>query len=220
MTIRNGGGKIRVLIVAASAARRTDLERIVGENPSFSATGTIAGLSGLGSRISTLHSDVVLVDLPVPDPEFASISLSLQRAGTSIIALVDDPDAGWTARALRAGVLGILGRNSDPLEIHAAIQAANRGLLLLEPDLARGLVGQGTARPSETDFEGTEQLTAREVEVLRMLAEGLGNKEIAARLGISDHTVKFHISSILAKLGASSRTEAVTLGVRKGLILL
>jgi DNA-binding NarL/FixJ family response regulator len=68
--------------------------------------------------------------------------------------------------------------------------------------------------------EAVEELTPREIEVLRMMAEGLANKEIATRLGISDHTVKFHISSILAKIGASTRTEAVTLGIRMGLILL
>jgi DNA-binding NarL/FixJ family response regulator len=69
-------------------------------------------------------------------------------------------------------------------------------------------------------IETVEELTPREVEVLRLLADGLGNKEVALRLGISDHTVQFHISSILAKLGAGSRTEAVTLGIRRGLILL
>ncbi len=69
-------------------------------------------------------------------------------------------------------------------------------------------------------MEVVEELTPREIEVLRMMAEGLGNKEIAVRLGISDHTVKFHISSILAKVGASSRTEAVTIGIRMGLVLL
>jgi two-component system, NarL family, response regulator YdfI len=69
-------------------------------------------------------------------------------------------------------------------------------------------------------LEVVEELTPREIEVLRMMAEGLGNKEIAVRLGISDHTVKFHISSILAKVGASSRTEAVTIGIRMGLVLL
>src|SRR6266567_2266889 len=171
MTIRNGGGKIRVLIVAASAARRAELERIVGENPSFNPAGTLAGLSGLGARVSSLHSDVVLVDLPEPDPQFASISLAVQRAGGAVVALVDDPDPTWTARVVRAGVLGVLTRNSDPFEIHAAIQAANRGLLLLEPDIARELVGQDAARSSESALEGAEQLTAREVEVLRMMAE-------------------------------------------------
>jgi DNA-binding NarL/FixJ family response regulator len=90
----------------------------------------------------------------------------------------------------------------------------------LEPDLARGLFSNNSVRPNQYDFDEVEELTAREIEVLRMLAEGFANKEIASRLGISDHTVKFHISSILAKLGASTRTEAVTLGVRKGLILL
>jgi len=72
----------------------------------------------------------------------------------------------------------------------------------------------------ESAIDTVEELTPREVEVLRLLADGLGNKEVALRLGISDHTVKFHISSILAKLGAGSRTEAVTLGIRRGLILL
>jgi two-component system, NarL family, response regulator YdfI len=218
MTIRNGGGKIRVLIAGASAARRAELERMVGGNPSFQAVGALAGLTGLATRGASLQPDVVLVDVPEPDPQFASMSLLLQRGGIAVVALVDDPGPAWTARALRAGVLGVLARNSDALEVHAAIEAANRGLLLLEPDLARALVNSDSVRPSETDFE--EQLTAREVEVLRMMAEGLGNKQIASRLGISDHTVKFHISSILAKLGASSRTEAVTVGVRKGLILL
>jgi two-component system, NarL family, response regulator YdfI len=220
MTIRNGGGKIRVLIAGASAARRAELERMVGGNPSFQAVGALAGLTGLATRGASLHPDVVLVDVPESDPQFASTSLLLQRAGIAVVALVDDPGPAWTARALRAGVLGVLARNSDALEIHAAIEAANRGLLLLEPDIARALVHRDSVRPSEADFEEAEQLTAREVEVLRMMAEGLGNKEIASRLGISDHTVKFHISSILAKLGAASRTEAVTLGVRKGLILL
>ena len=70
----------------------------------------------------------------------------------------------------------------------------------------------------EVEDEVSEEITSRETEVLRMLAEGLVNKEIAARLGISEHTVKFHISSILDKLGASTRTEAVTLGIRRGLI--
>jgi DNA-binding NarL/FixJ family response regulator len=121
---------------------------------------------------------------------------------------------------LRAGVLGVLARSSPSIEIYSAIQAARRGLLLLDPDLVRELFSTDSVRPHEHDVASLEQLTAREVEVLRMLAEGFANKEMASRLGISDHTVKFHVSSILAKLGASTRTEAVTLGIRKGLILL
>jgi DNA-binding NarL/FixJ family response regulator len=220
MASKDGGGKTLVLIVATSAARRAELERIVGENFSFRVAGSVSGLSGLSARASASHPDVVLADLHEPDPQFPSACLSLQQTGIGVVALVDDPNAGWTTHSLRAGLLGLLARNSTSIEIHSAIQAASRGLLLLEPDLARGLFSNNSVRPNQYDFDEVEELTAREIEVLRMLAEGFANKEIASRLGISDHTVKFHISSILAKLGASTRTEAVTLGVRKGLILL
>jgi DNA-binding NarL/FixJ family response regulator len=220
MASKNGGGKTRVLIVAASAARRAELERIVEDNPSFRVSGSISGLSGLEARATSLHPDVVLADLPEPDPQFVSISASLQQAGIAVVALVDDPGAGWTTRVLRAGVLAVLARSSPSIEMHSAVLAASHGLLLLEPDLARELFSAESIHPHQHDVATLEQLTAWEVEVLGMLAEGFANKEIASRLGISDHTVKFHISSILAKLGASTRTEAVTLGVRKGLILL
>lgn len=220
MASKNGGGKTQVLIVAASAARRAELERIVGENSSLQVAGSISGLSGLEARATLLRPDVVLADLAEPDPQFVSTSASLHQAGIAVVTLVDESGAGWIMRVLRAGVLGVLARSSPSAEIHSAIQAASRGLLLLEPDLARGLFSNDSVRPHEHNVAPLEQLTAREVEVLRMLAEGFANKEIASRLGISDHTVKFHISSILAKLGASTRTEAVTLGIRKGLILL
>jgi len=121
---------------------------------------------------------------------------------------------------LRAGVLGILPRNASPTEITSALQVATHGLLVLEPDLIRDLFPSGSARDSDRDIESIEELTEREIEVLRMMSEGFANKEIASRMGISDHTVKFHISSILAKLAVSSRTEAVTAGIRNGLILL
>ena len=220
MASKDGGGKTRVLIVAASAARRAELERMVGENSSLQVAGSISGLSGLEARATSLRPDVVLADLAAPDPQFVSTSASLHQAGIAVVTLVDEPGPGWITRVLRAGALGVLARSSPSIEIHSAIQAASRGLLLLDPDLARGLFSADSVRPHEHDVAALEQLTAREVEVLRMLAEGFANKEIASRLGISDHTVKFHISSILAKLGASTRTEAVTLGIRKGLILL
>jgi len=133
---------------------------------------------------------------------------------------VDEPDRNWTRRMLRAGVLGILPRNASPTEITSALQVATHGLLVLEPDLIRDLFPSGSARDSDRDIESIEELTEREIEVLRMMSEGFANKEIASRMGISDHTVKFHISSILAKLAVSSRTEAVTAGIRNGLILL
>ena len=106
-----------------------------------------------------------------------------------------------------------------------ALQAAEAGFVLLHPTSVHGLLqNNAMAEPEDignerfTDDGLTEDLTARESEVLRLVSMGLGNKEIAARLAISEHTAKFHISSILSKLHAGSRTEAVSLGIRKGLI--
>ena len=90
----------------------------------------------------------------------------------------------------------------------------------MEAETAKELAKYAPSRNGEGALEQVEELSPREVEVLRSMAEGFGNKEIATRLGISDHTVKFHISSILAKLGVASRTEAVTQGIRMGLVLL
>ena len=149
-----------------------------------------------------------------------SIAAALEQTSISIVALIDEPNFTWAARALRSGVRSILPRDSSASEIISAIHAANRGLVLLDPELARELGRLSRPNPAESTLENLEELTPHEIEVLRLLAEGLGNKEVASRLGISDHTVKFHISSILAKLGAGSRTEAVTIGIRMGLVLL
>jgi len=114
-----------------------------------------------------------------------------------------------------------LPRESSENEIVSAVLAADSGLVLLDPEITKELASQTRSVTTTADSlaENLEELTAREVEVLRLMAEGYGNKQIASRLGISDHTVKFHISSILAKLSVSSRTEAVTQGIRMGLIV-
>ena len=113
----------------------------------------------------------------------------------------------------------ILPREAKPEEIFAAIRASIAGLVVLHPDALDSVLApaRGEERP---ELDASDQiLTPREIEVLGMIAEGLGNKEIAFRLGISDHTVKFHISSIFGKLGAANRAEAVALGIQQGLIM-
>jgi DNA-binding CsgD family transcriptional regulator len=118
------------------------------------------------------------------------------------------------AAALRQGARAVTAANATSQELRAAIEAAAAGFLVLYPeDLQQMLHPQPVASDEHL-------LTDREREVLRLLAEGAANKEIAWRLQISEHTVKFHVSSLMTKLGASSRTEAVTLGLRRGVVLL
>ena len=112
----------------------------------------------------------------------------------------------------------LLPRDASAGEILAAVEAAGNGMAAVDPRELDALLAAAPATPAAA--AGSSTLTARELEVLRMMAEGAANKNIAWKLGISEHTVKFHVASILGKLGASSRTEAVTIGVRKGLVLL
>ena len=132
-----------------------------------------------------------------------------------VVLLVDDPRAAWTGAARRAGVRSVLRRDATAEELTAALTAATAGLITLHPDVFAAGVRANAAGADED-----RALTPRERELLEMLAEGLSNRTIARRLGISTNTVKFHVASILAKLGVGSRTEAVTLGVRRGLIAL
>ena len=212
----------RVAVAAVSAVRRSGLETIIRNHASWKLVGSLPTVVGFTARIQELQPHVVIADLAQPDAQFFSAANDLERAGIGAVVLIDEPSVGWTARALRAGVRAILPRESSENEIVSAVAAADRGLILLDPEITKELASQTRAvtSNSENGADRLEELTAREVDVLRLMAEGLGNKEIAARLGISDHTVKFHISSILDKLNAASRTEAVTLGIRRGLVLL
>jgi DNA-binding NarL/FixJ family response regulator len=120
---------------------------------------------------------------------------------------------------LQAGVHAILLADSAPREILSALEAASAGLAVISPEVLDSLL-PAPAEAISDDLPLGEPLTARESEILSLLADGAGNKEIASRLRISEHTVKFHVSSILAKLGAATRTEAVSRGYKEGLIIL
>lgn len=218
MATHNGGALIRVLLSAASAVRRLALETALKSTPAIRLVGGIYGLNSLSHHISEPQADVCLVDLEHNDPQFIGL-ISAVREKIPFVVLADEPGPGWVARSLQNGVRALLPRDSSAQEILWAIQTAYSGFVMLDAETTEML-----ARNVKPDFAeyslALDRLTAREIEVLRLLADGAGNKEIAARLGISDNTVKFHISSILDKLGASSRTEAVTVGIRSGLILL
>jgi two-component system, NarL family, response regulator YdfI len=219
---------IRTLVAAASPVVRAGLEALLVRSASVAVVGITAGES-LADDIEAHEPQVVLLAVDAragTPPAIASrIALSPDAASRTptVVLLVDAPDASWAAEAVRAGARGVLPTDATPEEIVAAIEAAAVGLVTLPADLAADLAasvrtpGGGVAKPSTTP---SQPLTPREIEVLGMLAEGLANKNIAARLGISEHTVKTHVASILTKLDAFSRAEAVAIGARQGLILL
>jgi DNA-binding NarL/FixJ family response regulator len=135
------------------------------------------------------------------------------------VVLSERSEPRWFSEALRAGVRAILPSDIPSDQLVAGLEAAAAGLVVLHPAEVDSMFP--AAQPASSPLaELMEPLTPRESEVLQMLASGLPNKEIAARLTISEHTVKYHVASILGKLGAVSRTEAVTLGIRRGLVLL
>jgi two-component system, NarL family, response regulator YdfI len=219
MTKKNGSGAVRVLVAAESAVRRAGLEAIVRSTPRLKLVGSVHA-SGLSAQARAFQPDVIVADLDRPDSQSMATVSAVGGSGAAVVTLVDAPSPAWTAHALRAGVRAILPRDVPAEEIFAAIRSAHAGLVLMDAAVTQDLAGHLHVEPPDSASEAFDELTTREIEVLRMLADGLGNKQIAAGLGISNHTVKFHISSILDKLGASSRTEAVTLGIRMGLILI
>jgi DNA-binding NarL/FixJ family response regulator len=157
---------------------------------------------------------VVILALPAEATARVLDRLRERPRRPSIIVLATRPQDAWTPRARRSGVRAVLGADVSAAELLAAVAAVGVRLLVLHPDA----VNRG--EPALARAPVARALTSREVEVLEMLAEGMSNRAIAARLKIARNTVKFHVAAILLKLGARTRTEAVTLGVRQGLISL
>ena len=197
---------IRVLIASSSALARAGLESMLSRDANIEVIAS-------GAEDDNQDPDVIVADLDRPGEEAPQELLEL-GPDSSLVLLVSGAQPFTTLELLRSGVRAVIPRDSNPAQIIAAIHAAAVGLVIMSPqDLEPWLANSKAAQL-------LEPLTARETEVLGMLAEGLSNKLIAHRLEISEHTVKFHMTSILSKLNASSRTEAVTLGIRRGLIML
>jgi len=211
---------IRVFIVAASPLARAGLENLLAARD-VEVVASSGTLDALAEMLADTAPDVVLIDASGEPFEAAleSVVASGLASDLSVVLLADGMASGASAEALRAGLRAALPADISPEQLIAALQAASGGLLVLHPSQVNDVLPAGAA-PSRGLDELAEPLTRREVEVLQMLAAGLMNKEIAARLNISEHTVKFHVASILGKLGAATRTEAVSLGIRRGLVLL
>jgi len=215
---------ISVFNVAASPLARAGLENLLTARQ-IEVAGSVANMDDLEDRLSELTVDVILVDGSGEpfEPFLDALVASGIASDFNVVLLAEAASPAASEAALRAGVRAVMPSDTSPDQLVAALHAAANGLTVLHPAQVPAHVNNGlssgAARSLPVD-ELAEPLTPREGEVLQMLASGLGNKEIAAKLAISEHTVKFHVASILGKLGAASRTEAVTLGIRRGLVLL
>jgi DNA-binding NarL/FixJ family response regulator len=212
---------IRILIVAAYASVRAGLQVLLADTEECAFQAEARGSAELERLLPDVCPDVVLFDDNEAD---RSRLLDVLAGGDAGLVILGDRRSGYRqlANAALPGWAYLL-READGPEIQAAVRAVAAGLVVLDRSLAP-LLAAGAALVADGVAEAVglpdEALTPREREVLQLMAEGLPNKLIASRLSISQHTVKFHVASILAKLGAASRTEAVTLGARRGYLVL
>jgi DNA-binding NarL/FixJ family response regulator len=209
---------IRILVVDDHPIVRDGLAAVLGTQPDLQVAGEAGnGVEAL-RRVEELQPDVMLLDLGMPGLDGVGVLQQLRAGGSSLPVIVFtafDTDER-IVEAVRAGARGYLLKGAPRAELFAAIRIVHEGGSLLQPLIASKLI-QHMAQPG-TSRQPIESLTARELEVLQLLAEGQTNRQIADRLVVTERTVKFHVSSILAKLGAGNRTEAVALANQRGLV--
>lgn len=205
---------IRIRLVASSPIVRAGLEAMLREDPRLVVMPSPVGTA---PPAHDAQPDLLLMELATVDSNPRRPAF-LPHDALPTVLLADHLGRAQLRRALHSGVRAILPRDATATEIVAAIEAAAAGLIVLSGEDMDALLPVDSESVRQ-EFIADETLSSRELEVLAMLAEGLGNKDIAARLKISEHTVKFHVSSILGKLHATTRGEAVARGVREGLVV-
>ncbi|MCU1246102.1 MAG: two component transcriptional regulator, LuxR family [Acidobacteria bacterium] len=201
---------LRIAIAGNDPLARAGLSSILGAFDDLAIIDDLDLDERLVSRLRLLSPDVVVCDL---SGENAPALEALNRLGCPSLVLLADVSAA--SEALSSGARGVVLRSAGPRRLHAALRAVGEGMVVLDEEISPSLLTN--PRSSEPL---AEPLTAREREVMQLLAAGLTNKEIAQRLGISDHTVKFHVNAILGKLGVTTRTEAVVHAARMGIVVL
>jgi NarL family two-component system response regulator YdfI len=211
---------IRVFIVASSTLARAGL-RDLARSADVEVIGGASDFESLAGQWPDLEPDVILVEASEEEfPAAIDFLSNFELASESAVVILSDRiEPKWLLNALRAGVRAVLPSDISAGQLVSAIHAAAAGLTVIHSaEVAAVAPAEPPASRPLADL--AEPLTPRETEVLQMLASGLANKEIAGQLKISEHTAKFHVASILGKLGAGSRTEAVAIGIRRGLVLL
>lgn len=208
-------GRIRILVADDHPMLREGLVAVLATQPDFEVVGEAGDGAEVARLARSLRPDVILLDLEMPGTDGVAALRTLQEEDSETRAVVftaydnDERVLG----ALRAGARGYLLKGAAREEIFSAIRAVHEGGSLLQPSVTGRLLRRFEER-------GVDGLTARELEVLGLLARGLTNREIAGRLYVTERTIKFHVGSILQKLGATNRTEAVTVAAQRGLVQL
>ncbi len=213
---------IRILVADDHPVVRDGLVAVLDTQPDFEVVGEAASGVEVVEKTARLDPDVVLLDLHMPELDGVAALQMLRAADPDIKVVVFtafDTDERIVG-AIQAGAKGYLLKGAPREEIFQAIRVVSSGGSLLQPVIASRLMQHVLNPTGGSQSSQVEPLTPREQEVLQYLAQGRSNKEIAAALVVSERTVKFHVSSILAKLGAHNRTEAVTIAAQQGLITL
>ncbi|GAB4454889.1 MAG: response regulator transcription factor [Anaerolineae bacterium] len=208
---------IRILVADDHPVVRDGLVAILGTQPDFEIVGEAGTGAEAVERARELRPDVMLLDLEMPELDGVEVLRRLSQSNPEVRVIVFtafDTDERILG-AVQAGAQGYLLKGAPRKELFDAVRVVHAGGSLLQPVVASKLLRQ-VSHPAQVNE--AEALTLRELEVLRLVAQGLQNKEIAVALVISERTVKFHVSSIMGKLGAGNRTEAVRLAAQQGLI--
>jgi NarL family two-component system response regulator YdfI len=211
---------IRVLIFAVDAKLRRTLEQLPKRDTDIRIVDIADDLQSFVTLADKSHVDVVLTREVPTEEQFTS--LRVRHKDATWVLFLDSETERASLEALSAGVSAILPLSANLAEIIAAIKMVAGGLVIFPQKLFAALSGRGEivkGRSNETEGGGP-RLSTREIAVLIAMADGLSNKEIARRLGISFHTVKFHVTSILEKLEVNTRTEAVIKAAQLGLVML
>jgi NarL family two-component system response regulator LiaR len=205
---------IKVLIADDHGVVRQGLTMYLGLDPELEVIGEAANGEEAVNMASDLEPDVVLMDLlmPVMDGIAATEKIKTETSEVEVVALTSVLDDGAVTKAVRSGAIGYLLKNTKPRDLCRAIKGAAAGQVQLGPEAAAKLMREMRTPASP------EALTERETEVLKLVARGWANKQVARELFVEEKTVKAHVSGILRKLGVTSRTQAALHAVRAGLV--
>lgn len=206
---------IRLVLVDDHAMVRAGLEQLLGGDPGVEVVGTAADGAAAVDVVAATRPDVVLMDLQMPGTDGVAATRLIREGSpdVQVVILTSYSDRDRIVGALDAGAVGYLLKDAEPEELLAGVRAAARGESPLHPRAARELL---VARSQPGSTRATPELTPREVEVLTLLRKGLANKQIARRLGISERTVKAHLTSCFQRIGVADRTRAALWAAEHG----